>query len=60
MWQSFFLIAVPRDLAFVFTAYYLTQFYGGAGLAGAFLVGCSLALTVNIILAYKLGLHQKI
>jgi O-antigen/teichoic acid export membrane protein len=60
MWQSFFLIAIPRDLAFVCIAFYLTQSYGGAGLAGAFLVGCSLALAVKITLAYKLGLHKNI
>lgn len=60
MWLSFFAIALPRDLLIVVAAYYLTQSYGSAGLAGAYAVGCLFALMVKLGLSYKLSLHNRV
>ncbi len=60
MWLSFFTIALPRDVLIVITAYFLTQHYGSAGLAGAYAIGCLLALLVKVGLAYSMDLHNKV
>lgn len=60
MWLSFFTIALPRDLLIVVAAYFLTQSYGSAGLAGAYALGCLFALMVKLGLSYKLSLHNRV
>ncbi len=60
MWLSFFAIALPRDMLIVAAAYILTQNYGAAGLAGAYALGCLLALMVKIGLSYKMNLHARV
>lgn len=60
MWLSFFAIALPRDVLIVVAAYFLTQNYGSAGLAGAYALGCLLALMVKIGLSYKMNLHNRV
>jgi O-antigen/teichoic acid export membrane protein len=60
MWLSFFAIALPRDMLIVVSAYFLTERFGGAGLAGAFAIGCLLALLTKIALIYKLNLHSRV
>ena len=37
MWPSFFSITVPREAFLVIAAYFLVQYYGGTGLAVAYL-----------------------
>lgn len=59
MWLSFFAIALPRDVLIVVSAYFLTQHYGGAGLAGAFALGFMLALMTKIGLSHKLNLYDQ-
>jgi len=60
MWLSFFAIALPRDVLIAVSAYFLTQHYGGAGLAGAFTLGCLCALLTKIGLSYKLSLYDRV
>lgn len=60
MWLSFFAIALPRDMLIVVAAYFLTQSYGSAGLAGAYALGCLLALMVKVGLSYKMNLHNRV
>lgn len=60
MWLSFLVIALPRDMLIVASAYFLTQHYGGAGLAGAFALGCLWALMAKIGLSYKLNLYDRV
>lgn len=60
MWLSFFAIALPRDMLIVVSAYFLAQQYGGAGLAGAFALGCLWALMTTIGLSYKLNLYDRV
>jgi len=60
MWLSFLAIAMPRDVLVVVAAYFLTQSYGAAGLAGAFALGCLFALIVKLVLSYKLGLYNRV
>ena len=60
MWLSFFVIALPRDVLIVVAAYFLTQSYGSAGLAGAYALGCLLALMVKIGLSHKMNLHNRV
>jgi len=60
MWLSFFAIALPRDMLIVVAAYFLTQSYGSAGLAGAFALGCLLALMVKVGLSYKMNLYNRV
>lgn len=60
MWLSFFAIALPRDVLIVVTAYFLTQRYGSAGLAGAYASGCLLALIIKVGLSYKMNLHNRV
>lgn len=60
MWWSFFAIALPRDMLIVVAAYFLTQSYGSAGLAGAYTLGCLLALMVKVGLSYKMNLHNRV
>ncbi len=60
MWLSFFSIALPRDMLIVVAAYFLTQSYGSAGLAGAYALGCLLALMVKVGLSYKMNLHNRV
>ncbi len=60
MWLSFIAIAVPRDLFIVVAAYFLTQHYGSAGLAGAYALGCLLALVVKVCLSYKMNLLNRV
>jgi len=51
---------LPRDVLIVVAAFFLTQDYGGAGLAGAYAAGCLFALTVKITLSYKLNLYNRV
>lgn len=60
MWLSFLLVALPRDLLLVSAAYYFTQSYGGAGLAGAVALGCLWALMAKLGINYKMGLHKNV
>jgi O-antigen/teichoic acid export membrane protein len=60
MWLSFFAIALPRDVLIVFSAYFLAQSYGGAGLAGAFALGCLWALMTKIGICFKLNLYDRV
>jgi O-antigen/teichoic acid export membrane protein len=60
MWLSFIAIALPRDLLIVVSAYFLTQNYGSAGLAGSYVLGCLLALIVKVGLSYKMNLLNRV
>lgn len=60
MWLSFFAIALPRDVLIVVAAYFLTQRYESAGLAGAYALGCFLALIIKVGLSYKMNLHNRV
>jgi hypothetical protein len=60
MWASFFLIALPRDLILVASAYFLTAGYGSAGLAGSVLLGHLFALLAKSFIIFKMKLYQRI
>jgi O-antigen/teichoic acid export membrane protein len=56
IWHSFFLVALPRDLSIVLLAYPLTQRFGAAGLAGAYLTGTTIMLLSVVLLVRRLGI----
>jgi O-antigen/teichoic acid export membrane protein len=54
IWLSFFSINVPREAFLVVAAYYLVQFYGGTGLAAAYLGSTILGLIFHFSLVAML------
>ena len=60
MWLSFFIIAIPRDVIIIMSAYYLTQYYASSGLAGAYVLGHFYALSVTALSIFLMNLHKKV
>lgn len=62
MWLSFFTVALPRDILFVFLAIYLSPTYGAAGVAVAYTTAWFVAFCTIIFIAKNLsrGLALKL
>ena len=54
MWQSFFMVSLPRAAALVLLSALLTPLWGAAGLAVSYVVAWSLALTGILVLVGRL------
>lgn len=59
MWQSLFLVAVPRDLVLLGLGYLLVTGHGAQGLAAAFAASSALGLAATAGLVAFLGLAQQ-
>jgi O-antigen/teichoic acid export membrane protein len=55
MWQSLWLVAVPRDVSIVLLAFALVPRYGAIGLAIAAAVGYGIALLAISLVAWRIG-----
>ena len=59
MWLSLYFVALPRDVALIVLAYYLTRDYGAFGLATAFTIAWTIALLCTILIVWQLGILPR-
>lgn len=60
MWTSLLAIAIPWQVAFVASAFFLIPRFAAAGLAAAYLAGLSVALSAALIVAARITKRAKV